>query len=217
MSESEKKVEAPTRTNEFAPAVIALSKVDKSGAKNVRVFDQFVEYGSATLADVSSDFPEPDYWVEVSVQGADAKDVRTFAAPRYSDTKLQVLQDALSADMAGNARNASKAENPEYSWSWEDYFSKKDAGSYAKVLSEWKRLLAEWLSEATEYTPEQSALIISKMDTRKISDMPQANKDKLRAIVDAFVEALEDPDAVRSATTSIVNALSRDTDDLGFI
>lgn len=214
----ETRVEAPeVETGHFAPAVLALSKTDRSGPKPVRVFDQFVTYGQPTLADCHEEFPVPDYWVMVEVQGADKDDVQSFAAPRYEDSKLQALQDALSADHAGNARNAAKADSPEFSFTWEEYFSKKDSGTFGKVLAQWKRGLGEYLAATGKYSAEQSATIISLMDSRKVSQMGEDKKAKLLKVVNDYVEALENPDEVRSATNSMVNALTKETEDLGFL
>lgn len=220
MSDKIKVVEAPEKIGDFYPAVVATTRT--VGPKDARV-REFVGFMAFYFPSLESFGMVPDRWEEQSVSNGSTSspEVQLYAYPKYNDQKIQALQDALYSNFVANSRNLNKSDSPEFPTTWDEYLTPRESGAYGRQLSEFKKALASWLVEATEYTTAQVAAILRRVDVRVLNDMDPVKRAKIAEVINSFMKS--DSGQVFTGTTAATNLVTaanisdEDEDDLGFM
>jgi len=199
----------------FHSAYLSISKTEKTPKENKRVFSHYLEYGFPTLNQVNPAFPEPDSWDKAKVTGGEED--KEFSTPVYLDKKLQYAQTALITSMQMLARNKDKQEGADIPMDWEGVFAVSSGDKFGTVFKLLKDTWTVWLEKGTDYSDAQCAALVGIMDLRILQGMDNTKKEKIHAVFNKFVAALQEPETVQSAITAVNSALAKEEADLSFL
>ncbi len=195
----------------FHAVILRLAKrVD--GEKNK--FFKFLTYGLPTLDMVIPGAPAPDSWDSDTIkEGEESAEIKT---PVYNNPQLEYLQIALTQRVQGIARSRDNA-SMEPAINWEQLLETAGGTKYPAQLSAFKKGMAEFLIGQESLTDKQQAVILSYIDTRRLSALDHAKKARIWVWCEKFIEAIGDQKSeVAAVISNLEKAVSVADDEIDF-
>ena len=150
-----------------------------------RVFDRNVAYTGFTLQAIMPDFPVPYALQEKEIGEGEAK--QTVVIPVYEDSKVNYLQESLTARIEAAGKGRINSGNEPYS-TLEEILESTGGGQYRKLQSEFKAAMVAYM-QAREDSEALQAAVVKLLEPDVLRATSEANKGKIGALVDSFSEA----------------------------
>lgn len=150
-----------------------------------RVWAQNVDYTGFTLEAIIPGFDQPFALVEKTIgEGENAKQA---AVPQYEDSKVNYLQESLTARIEAAAKGRVNGGNAPYA-TLEEILETTGGGQYRKLHSEFKAGMAQFM-DGNNIAEALQAAVIKLLEPDVLRATSEANKGKVDKLVDAFSTA----------------------------
>lgn len=150
-----------------------------------RKFARNVDYTGFTLQAILPDFSIPYALIEKEIGEGDEK--KTVVVPQYEDSKLNYLQEGLTARVEAAAKGRVNAGNEPYA-TLEEILESTGGGQYRKLASEFKAAMVAYMVARGDSEALQAA-VAKLLEPDVLRATSETNKGKIVALVDAFGEA----------------------------
>lgn len=150
-----------------------------------RKFAKNVDYVGFTLQAILPSFEVPYALVEKEI--GEGSEKKTVVVPQYEDSKVNYLQEALTAKVEAAAKGRINGGNEPYS-TLEEILESTGGGQYRKLASEFKAAMVAYM-QAREDSEALQAAVVKLLEPDVLRATSEGNKGKIAALVDAFSEA----------------------------